>query len=144
MRNKQQGGNISFGHCYLLSKSSEEQWECQGLVCSWLPLKHLSSLPLFLIRAPSWVFLLGPQGRLRAAINQRPHRKALISTLREGTTLRADHERLAGTWGLPGLEEERPTSKWSATEPSLPPRLSRTRTWRCYWKASCAQIALAG
>lgn len=62
MRNKQQGGNISFGHCYLLSKSSEEQWECQGLVCSWLPLKHLSSLPLFLIRAPSWVFLLSPQG----------------------------------------------------------------------------------
>lgn len=62
MRNKQQGGNISFGHCYLLSKSSEEQWECQGLVCSWLPPKHLSSLPLFLIRAPSWVFLLSPQG----------------------------------------------------------------------------------
>lgn len=62
MRNKQQGGNISFGHRYLLSKSSEEQWECQGLVCSWLPPKHLSSLPLFLIRAPSWVFLLSPRG----------------------------------------------------------------------------------
>lgn len=36
--------------------------ECQGLVCSQLPLKHLSSLPLFLIRAPSWVFLLSPSG----------------------------------------------------------------------------------
>lgn len=36
--------------------------ECQGLVFSQLPLKHLSSLPLFLIRVPSWVFLLSPWG----------------------------------------------------------------------------------
>lgn len=44
------------------SKAQRSYRECQGLVFSQLPLKHLSSLPLFLIRAPSWVFLLSPLG----------------------------------------------------------------------------------
>lgn len=61
-RNKQQRRNISFGYHHLLFKSSEGCGERQGLVFSQLPLKHLSSSPLFLIRVPSWVLLLSPWG----------------------------------------------------------------------------------
>lgn len=145
MRNKQQGGNISFGHCYLLSKSSEEQWECQGLVCSWLPPKHLSSLPLFLIRAPSWVFLLSPQGATLGC-----DKSASIPQVTNQHSQGKNNTEVQTTKGLEEPEgsvasrKKGPHQKKSATEPSLPPRLSRTRTWRCYLKASCTQIVLAG
>lgn len=60
--------------------------ECQGLVFSQLPPKHLSSLPLFLIRAPLECFCSAPEGQLWSVINQNPHRKSLVSALRERKT----------------------------------------------------------
>lgn len=145
MRNKQQGGNISFGHCYLLSKSSEEQWECQGLVCSWLPPKHLSSLPLFLIRAPSWVFLLSPQGATLGC-----DKSASIPQVTNQHSQGKNNTEVQTTKGLEepeGSVASRKKGPHQNNQPlnhPLPPRLSRTCTCRYYLKASCAQIVLTG
>lgn len=68
------------------SKAQRSYRECQGLVFSQLPLKHLSSLPLFLIRLLHECFCSAPEGQLWSAINQNSHRKSLISTLRERKT----------------------------------------------------------